>query len=364
MNNFEKNETAAAVRYWLALGVLMVAGQVWLGGVTRLTGSGLSITEWKPILGSIPPLNEADWQVVFEKYRVATVQYAQLNVGMTLAEFKWIFFWEFTHRQWARLMGFVFLLPFVYFWWRGLLSRQLIRRLGWVVLAAALAATFGWLMVFTGVVGNGIANPRAWVNAYALSVHLGIGFAVFATLWWATVAAWQGIPQVINNKRLKYMALGITALIAVQVVFGGWMSGMKAGLAYPTFPLMNGELLPAILFDPAAWRVDSLVHYDHNGFAPALIQVLHRTTAYLLTISILYFWWQLKKHPVARPLRIANNLLFGWVWVQVLLGVLTVLNCVGHIPVLLGVLHQDGALVLLAIALFVNYQFVKSPNFS
>jgi cytochrome c oxidase assembly protein subunit 15 len=358
--NLEKTIASPAVRYWLLLGVVMVFGQVWLGGVTRLTGSGLSMTEWKPILGVLPPLNEIEWQEAFTKYREATVQYAQINVGMEMGAFKWIYFWEFTHRLWARMMGLVFLFPFLFFWWRGMLDKTLVRRLGYVIAASAFAATFGWLMVFTGIKGNDLANPRAWVNAYALSVHLGIGFLVFSTLWWATVAAWQGIPQVINNIRGKRMMLCITVLVGVQVIFGGWMSGMKAGLAYPSFPLMNGEILPAVLFDPAAWTTANITQYDHNAFAPALIQILHRFTAYLLVISVLWYWNYIRKQPVSMRLVVANNLLLVWIFVQILLGVLTLLQCVGHIPLTLGVLHQDGALVLLAICLYINYQYSNS----
>jgi heme a synthase len=353
------NVAPAAVRYWLLLGIVLVFGQVWLGGVTRLTGSGLSMTEWQPILGVLPPMNEAAWLDAFAKYQSATVQYAQVNEGMTLGAFKWIYFWEFAHRLWARLMGIAFLLPFLFFWWKGLLSSELVRRLGWVIAAAMIAAVFGWLMVWTGIKGNGLANPRAWVNAYALSVHLGIGFLVFSTLWWATVAAWQGNPQVINNLRGKRLMLLITVITAVQIIFGGWMSGMKAGLAYPTYPLMNGELLPAILFDPAAWTMQNVAAYDHNAFAPALIHFLHRTTAILLIISVLWYWNTMKKQTVSTIHQRANNLLLVWIGVQVLLGILTVLNCVGSIPITLGVLHQDGALVLLAICLFINYQYKK-----
>lgn len=352
-------QVSISVRYWLLLGVIMVFGQVWLGGVTRLTGSGLSITEWQPILGTLPPFNEADWTVAFEKYKAATTQYQQLNVGMSLGEFKWIFFWEFTHRLWARIMGFVFLLPFCYFLYRSMLPRKLIVRLLTAIAIAAVAAVFGWLMVWTGIKGNPLTNPRAWVNAYALSVHLALGFSLFATLSWAVIETWQPNPQVINKIGLKPLAWSITAITGLQIVFGGWMSGMKAGLAYPSFPLMNGELIPSALLDAGQWQVASLMQYDHNSFAPALIQILHRTTAYTLTISVLWFWWQLKKHNVSNTLRLANNLLLGWLFVQVLLGVLTVINCIGHIPVALGVIHQDGALVLLFLSLFVNYQFIN-----
>ena len=158
---------------------------------------------------------------------------------------------------------------------------------------------------------------------------------------------------------MKKWAWTITVITAFQIIFGGWMSGMKAGLAYPSFPLMNGEVFPSALLDSANWQFQFLAQYDHNAFAPALIHILHRTTAYLLIISILWFWWQLKKHNVSNTLRLANNLLLAWIFVQALLGIFTVINCVGHVPVILGVIHQDGALVLLFLSLFLNYQFIN-----
>jgi cytochrome c oxidase assembly protein subunit 15 len=176
-------------------------------------------------------------------------------------------------------MGFVFLFPFLFFWWRKMLPQRLMRQLAWVILTALLAATFGWLMVWTGIKGNPLTNPRAWVNAYALSGHLIIGFSVFSTLWWATIWAWQGEPPIIHNPPLKRLAYLITGVTLLQIVFGGWMSGMKAGLLYPTFPLMNGEIIPTILYDVSQWTTTNLTQYDKNGFAPTLIQILHRFTA-------------------------------------------------------------------------------------
>ncbi len=352
-------QVSISVRVWILLGLIMVFGQVWLGGVTRLTGSGLSITEWQPILGTLPPFTDSDWSTAFEKYKAATTQYQQLNVGMSISEFKWIFFWEFTHRLWARMMGMVFLLPFIYFLYKKMLPAKLIKRLALAVAIAAVAAVFGWLMVWTGIKGNPMTNPRAWVNAYALSAHLAIGFALFGVLAWATIETWQPNPQVINKTGLKKWAWLITFIAGLQIVFGGWMSGMKAGLVYPTFPLMGNELLPTTLLNWSNWSMQNLAQYDHHLFAPSLIQFLHRTTAYILIISILYFCYKLKKHNIAKPLRIANNLLLAWIFVQALLGIFTLLYCVGHVPVVLGVIHQDGALVLLFLSLFVNYQFIN-----
>jgi cytochrome c oxidase assembly protein subunit 15 len=240
-----------------------------------------------------------------------------------------------------------------------MLPTKLIKRLSLAVGIAAVAAVFGWLMVWTGIKGNPLTNPRAWVNAYALSAHLAIGFALFGTLAWATIETWQPNPQVINKTGLKKWAWWITFITSLQIIFGGWMSGMKAGLAYPTFPLMGNEFLPTALLDSSNWEMQNLAQYDHHLFAPALIQFLHRTTAYLLIISILYFWYKLKKHRVSNALRIANNLLLAWIFAQALLGIFTLINCVGHIPVVLGVIHQDGALVLLFLSLFVNYQFIN-----
>ena len=164
-----------AVRIWILTGLVMVFFQIFIGGVTRLTGSGLSITRWEVVTGAIPPLSQADWEEAFNLYQ-QTPQYHKINKGMTLGEFKFIYFWEYFHRLWARLMFFVFVFPFAWFWWRGMLSPLLRRRLWVVVLLAGLEGFFGWIMVASGL------TKRPWVNAYNLTLHLSMGIIIFGYL--------------------------------------------------------------------------------------------------------------------------------------------------------------------------------------
>ncbi len=341
-----------AVKIWLFVGVILVFGQVVIGGITRLTDSGLSITEWDVVKGTLPPLNEAQWTTAFDKYKVhAKTQFEAIHSDMSLKEFKWIYFWEYFHRLWARSMGLVFLFPFLYFLFRKKIDPPLVKKLGVVILLAMLAATFGWIMV-----KSGLNTPdRAWVSAYKLMIHLGIAFALFGCLLWANFHTWKLENSVFNNRMLKRLSMVVTILIFVQILFGGLMSGMKAGLSYPTWPSMNGELIAAVLLDGSNWTTENFMLYNKNVFAPALVQVLHRFTAYLLTISVLYLCLKLKRQSINGTISKAINLLLGMLIVQFLLGVFTLINCKGSIPVVLGVLHQAGGLLLMGFSLFLNY---------
>lgn len=338
-----------AVKIWLITGLVMVLLQIVIGGVTRLTGSGLSITRWEIVTGTVPPLNEADWQAAFDLYK-QTPQYQKINQGMSLGDFKFIYFWEYFHRLWARLMFFVFIIPFGWFLWKGMFSRRLLPRLVAVVLLAGLEGFFGWIMVASGL------SKRPWVNAYNLTLHLVMGLVIFSYLLWTTFIALQPVPSPSPAARLKKYAWVLVVVTFVQIALGAMMSGAKAGLFFPTWPDMNGEYLPAVLLDPSHWVSDSFIHYDTNPFMPALIQFLHRNTAYLLTGMVLYFIWQFRELPVSNKLRRGNQALAGALVLQVLLGIFTLINCVSAIPVTLGVLHQAGAVLLLSVVLFVTYQ--------
>ncbi len=358
VNSSLMKKSSRAVVIWLFIGVFMVFMQVVIGGITRLTDSGLSITEWEVIKGTLPPLNEAAWLENFEKYKThARTQYESIHADMTLREFKVIYFWEWFHRLWARSMGFVFLFPFIYFLIKGQISGKLARRLGVVILIAMLAAVFGWIMV-----KSGLNTPDyAWVNAYKLSIHLGIGFALFGYLLWTFFHEWQprSNDSVFHNPMLKRWITVILVVLAIQIIFGGWMSGMKAGLAYPTFPDMNGKAIAPVLLDGTQWTSENLVQYNKNAFAPALIQFIHRTTAYLLTAFVLYFVFLTNKIQLTPRLKIGTRLMAGMLIIQFLLGVFTVIACKGKIPVALGVLHQAGALLLLSTVLYVTYHLRK-----
>ncbi len=276
------------VKIWLVVGLIMVVGQIVIGGITRLTESGLSITEWKPLSGALPPLNEADWAVEFDKYQESP-QYAKIFADISLADFKFIYFWEWFHRQWARMMGVVFVVGFLVFWRKKYLDPPLMRRLGVVVLLAALAASFGWIMVASGLI------DRPWVNAYKLTLHLSLGLSLFAYLLWVSL-------QVILPRRAGYphssvdkLRWPLNILLVCQLLLGGVMSGAKAALPYPSWPDMNGKFIPTPLLNANQWSVENLVNYESSLFQPALFQFFHRMTAYALIIMALYFVYRCAK---------------------------------------------------------------------
>lgn len=343
------------VPVWLAVGVFMIFMQVVIGGITRLTGSGLSITKWEIVTGTLPPLNAAEWDVEFDLYK-ATPQYKKLNEGMRMEDFKFIFFWEYFHRLWARLMGFVFAIPFMIFWWKGWIDGALMKRLGIVIFLAALAASFGWIMVASGLV------DRPWVNAYKLALHLSIALALFGYLFWVMLKTFQPFPHVFHSTVLSHWALGIGVLLAVQLVLGGVMSGMKAAVFFPTWPDMNGAWIPATLLDPGHWNMVNVVEYDRHLFMPGLIQFLHRSTAYLLIVIVLWYAYTAVRLSVSGGFRTAVSLMLGAIFFQVFLGILTVINSMGTVPVGWGVFHQAGALLLLGSVIAVNYFVAKEPR--
>jgi heme a synthase len=338
-----------AVKVWLLIGLVMVFMQVFIGGVTRLTGSGLSITRWEVVKGTMPPLSAAAWDAEFELYK-QTPQYQKINQGMRLSEFKFIYFWEYFHRLWARLMFFVFVFPFAWFVWKGMLSPQLRSRLVVVVLLAGLEGFFGWAMVASGL------TKRPWVNAYNLTLHLCMALIIFGYLLWTYFVAAQASRRFsVQSMAWRRFGWSMIALIFVQIALGAMMSGSKAGLFYPTWPDMQGTYVPGLLLDGANWQAVHFVDYDTNPFMPALIQFLHRNMAYLITGLVMYFVWQTRGIAVNR---LANARLFlaGAVVLQVVLGIVTLVNCKAKIPVDLGVAHQAGAVLLFGVALFTQYQ--------
>lgn len=345
----------SALKLWLLIGMVMIFVQIVVGGITRLTGSGLSITKWEIVLGTLPPMNAEQWETAFDLYK-ATPQYQKINQGMSMGEFKFIYFWEYIHRLWARSMGFVFLFPFLFFWRKGAISPLLMRRLGITVLLAAVVAAFGWIMVASGLVN------RPWVNAYKLTLHLSLALLVYCYLWWTILLVFPPKVQVFHTPLLKMWGKRLIALTAIQIALGGMMSGMKAGLFYPTWPDMNGEIVPGLLFQISQWNADNFIHYDSGPFMSALVQTLHRGVAYILTIIMLWFIAKAWRLAETAALRTGLGLLLAALLAQVLLGILTVINCVGSIPVALGVLHQAGGVLLLTAVLYVYFQVRQVKN--
>ena len=352
MKSDSQQKDHRVISTWLLAGVVLVFVQILLGGVTRLTGSGLSITRWDIVTGTIPPLNEDQWNKAFDLYK-ATPQYLKINEGMELSQFKFIFFWEYIHRLWARMMGFIFLIPFLVFLVRRSITAWLFRRLIIVVLLAALAAVFGWIMVASGLV------DRPWVNAYKLTIHLGLGMALFIYLFF-TWLIHRGYAIAPLSPEWKDRVKWLIVLAIIQIGFGGFMSGMKAALVYPSWPLMHHEWLPAILMDRSHWNLNTLLMYDKSGFMPALVQFIHRNLAYLLAIVTFVFSYHLAK-VLERRWHWVVYALVGIIVVQIGLGILTLVGSVGSIPVLYGSLHQ-GLGILLLTYLFYIQKIIKPEN--
>lgn len=339
---------------WLIAGCFMVFAQVIIGGVTRLTGSGLSITKWDIVVGAIPPLTEAKWAEEFAKYQ-QTPQYHQINQDMTLSEFKFIYFWEFFHRNNARLMGIVFFAGLVFFIIKGWINKDLALRLAFVLLWGVLIATLGWIMVASGLI------DKPYVSPVKLSMHLTTALVILANLVWLTLYVLRDRKDYgVYAPKQKRIALAVMILLFIQIVLGGILSGAKAGLAYPTWPDMNGQLIPSALTSlPVRW--DGILYYDAGAFwEQTFIQFVHRCTAYLLIVVIIWFFFQLRGLSQDKVFNAGVRLFPLAVLLQATIGIITVLHCIGHVPVLWGVLHQAGAMLLLANTTFIYYHLTAS----
>jgi heme a synthase len=313
-----------AVAAWL----LVCAGLVFLivvvGGVTRLTRSGLSIVEWQPLIGIIPPLSEADWQALFAKYQ-ETPEYKLVNFGMGLEGFKGIFWWEYIHRLLARGIGLVFLLPFLYFLIKKKLDTPLAWKLGGIFVLGAAQGAMGWLMVKSGL----IDDPK--VSPFRLTIHLGLALVIFAAQFWLAL----GLLWPRRHRPVERFAGALPLIIFAMALSGGMVAGLRAGYAYPTFPLMNGHFMPPEILMLEPWWMN----FSYNM---ATVQFVHRGFFWLLAVLIPLAWWRYRAAPAAHALMAAFVL-------QATLGIATLLT---GIPVVLGTAHQGGAVLLLAAALW------------
>ena len=349
-NGFGRRGYPRAVKVWLVVGLIMVVGQIVIGGITRLTESGLSITEWEVITGTLPPLNAEQWAVEFDKYKTSP-QYEKVMKGISMSDFKFIYFWEWFHRLWARTMGLVFAVGFLIFWRKGWLDRPLMKRLGVVVALAALAASFGWIMVASGL------EDRPWVNAYKLTIHLSLGITLFSYLLWITLKVVAPKTRTFPQTAVDKWVWPLNFVLALQLILGGIMSGARTAIVYPEWPLMKGEFIPSVLRDVNMWTVDNLVNYEQSFFQPALIQFLHRMTAYGLTIMVIAFVFLAAKRLKGTEIPRVNFLLISVLIIQVILGIATVVSSKGEVPVGLGVAHQFVAILLAGVVVYLNYCF-------
>jgi len=330
------------VAAWLLVCAAMVFAMVVVGGVTRLTHSGLSIVEWQPLVGTLPPLNETEWQTLFEKYQ-QTPEYKQVNFDIDLHGFKSIFWWEYFHRLLGRTIGLVFLLPFLWFLLRRRLEPRLAWQLGGIFVLGALQGALGWYMVASGL----IDNPR--VSHFRLTAHLGVALAIFAAeLWLALRLLSNHAPA---TGRLGRAALVLAALVYLMALTGGFVAGLRAGYAYNTFPLMNGHLVPPeiLMLDP--WWQNFLYNF-------ATVQFVHRGIAWLLMVLVPWLWWRSRSEPLDARGRLACNLLLALLAVQVTLGIVTLVNGVPLVP---AAAHQGGAVLVLGAALWAAHALRSAP---
>lgn len=335
-----------AVIVWLAVIVAMVFAMVVLGGVTRLNNAGLSMVEWQPVTGWLPPLDEAAWQTAFEKYQQFP-EYRHINVGMTLEEFKFIFWLEFAHRLWGRLMGVVFILPLLVFAWRGWVDRPLMSRLALLFVLGAAQGGMGWYMVKSGLADEPDVSP------YRLTAHLALGFLIYGLLFGIVLgrgrpgAAAHG-PGLSEARRrgIRRVAVALLALVFLTVLAGGFVAGLDAGFTYNTFPLMDGQLIPDGLGEFEPW-------WRNLAENITTVQFTHRLLAMTTVLTALATWLVTRARGLAPAARVAGNLVLLAALAQAGLGIATLLLVV---PVTLAALHQAGALVLFAIVLWLFHE--------
>jgi len=352
------------VAAWLFACCCLVFAMVVVGGVTRLTHSGLSIVEWQPIVGTVPPLSEAEWMDTFRKYQ-QTPEFKQVNHAMSLAEFKGIFWWEYAHRLLGRVIGIAFLLPLVGFALARRIDASLAAKLAFIFVLGGVQGALGWYMVKSGLVDD----PR--VSQYRLTAHLGLAFLIYAAMFWVALdlvrdgadassralrssrslrslhspLTSRGIGLTNPEARLRRFATVLVVLVFVMVLTGGLVAGIRAGFAYNTFPLMNGHVVPPEILTIEPWPLN----FFNNM---ATVQFDHRMLAWTLAIVVPWFWLAVQRARISPRVSGAAHLLLGTLFVQIALGIATLLLVV---PLSLAALHQAGALLVFTAALNVRH---------
>ncbi len=322
-----RSHSPRPVAVWLLICCAMIFAMVVIGGVTRLTESGLSITEWKPVTGALPPMSEAEWQAAFERYQQIP-EYRERNPDMTLAEYKTIFWWEYVHRLWGRLIGAVYLLPFLVFVAQGRVRGALAWRLGGIFVLGGLQGALGWYMVQSGLA------DRVDVSPYRLTAHLGLALLIYAATLWTALDLLRP-PSA--GRTTDHRAAWLAALVFLTMMSGGFVAGNDAGLIYNTFPLMDGQIVPPGYLDDSPWWINL---FENAG----AVQFDHRVLAMTTFVLALLYWWRARLDAAGA----GPHLVAGMAIVQVILGISTLLLVV---PIPLAALHQAGAVALFTFVL-------------
>lgn len=331
------SDSARPIRTWLWILWAAIVFMVALGGITRLTGSGLSIVEWEPLMGAIPPLNEADWMEVFRKYQDSP-QYKLVNDHFTLAEFKMIFLWEYLHRLWGRTLGLIFAIPFLVFWWRRQLQPYGLKRFAFTFIMGGLQGLAGWLMVASGLV------DRPNVSHLRLTIHFMLAVALASWIMWLIASLEPADDamraQATEAKRTPHLALGLlTGTLNLQLIYGALMAGLKAGYLFPTYPAMGGHWMPEGL-----WAGLGLLDNVLNN--PTFIHWFHRYFAFVPLALAVWAAAQLWRHRAFRGLGLW---LAGTALLQTSLGAMTVLT---HVQLHTAVSHQIAGFVWMSLAVY------------
>jgi heme a synthase len=331
------------VFYWLVAGCLLIFIMVIVGGITRLTHSGLSISNYKLISGTLPPLNEVEWQHAFELYKQYP-EYQKLNYDFSLQDFKGIFFWEWLHRVIGRFIGVVFVIPFLYFLMRKQLTRSTIKKCVILLFLGSFQGFLGWYMVKSGLI------DRPDVSHYRLALHLMAAFVTFAYTLWVALDIWYPVKKEIQKKFRNLLRLGLTLLL-LQIIWGAFVAGLDAGWIHNQWPLMSdGKWIHetvTIEQDPV-WK--NFVE-GKSG-----VQFVHRYLAYVVVAIIAVIWFKARKMTLTIQQKNGLNILGGLVLLQFVLGIFTLIL---QVPVWLGVMHQVAAFFLLAVMTFTLHRFSK-----
>lgn len=331
----QPNHHARLIGIWL-LGICsMVFAMVVLGGFTRLTESGLSMTGWRPVTGWLPPLSVEQWQAHFDAYRNSP-EYQKINAGMRLSEYKEIFWLEYLHRLWGRIIGIAFVVPFLFFLIKGWVSRPLGIRLGFLLVLGALQGVIGWWMVKSGLV------DRPDVSQYRLATHLLMAFLIIGFALWLALDLLKSV-QVATPASVRFLSTFVVGLVFVTVFSGALVAGLNAGMIYNTFPLMQGQIFPPEGFALSPWHA--------NFFEDlATVQFQHRLLAICSVILAFALWVKARQLP--QNIRTRANMLLGLVFLQVSMGISTLILVV---PIGLAAAHQAGAVLLLVAALWLRH---------
>lgn len=343
-STYSKNQVH--IYRWLLTGCVLVVLMVVIGGITRLTQSGLSMVKWEPIMGTLPPLSDQEWNEAFEMYQQSP-EFHHYNSHFTLSDFKSIFFWEYFHRLIARIIGLVFIVPCVWFWMKGFFSPRLKKQVVLIFVMGALQGVLGWVMVKSGLI------DKPHVSHYRLAAHLITALILLIYMLWVALNLKFEMTSPPQNNLRKYVKW-LFVFLGIQIIYGAFVAGLKAGLMYTTYPKMGNEWIPESFGE--ILNKDGLIGLFESG---GIVQFIHRTIALVVIAFVLFIGYKARKMNMGYIQKNALNAVIGIIFFQCVLGVFTLIHAV---PVFLGVLHQFVAILVLLISIFFLFSLTQSKQ--